>query len=551
MQRLQRQAGKLMKRSEDEADVATVLGEFQIADQLLDSFMDAVRSFQNGWNAILTHQLGVAQQLETLYRPVHDPESKYNAESDPAMLDKALQLKSTYADLEKDLQQETTWIQAKLLQPAMDAKQSIAPLKKTLKKRENYKLDYERYHTRVDSMRQKGVTTAKADANMARSEADLAQAEMLYHGCDETIKKTFPAVIDAIQALVPLLMNVQIMLQHALVGQLYTVLHDYCQQFQFPSPAPPMEEVVAAWDREFTGLRHEVESGLKLLSTGKAIHQPMRIEEKPSTVTGLGIRGKVGGITNRKTSQNAVPTPTIRRSSATSTQQDEEDEAPPPRPPRPGASPGLLYSNTGRIASTSSLRSQQSVPEDEELPPAKPPRPAGPGPIPLSSKPRTPSSASIARVQAGTPLPGMSASIPEGGPSSSSSRRSSTSAQSAYLTPLATPSENQRPGLSPTQQDYFDNGRTPSSSSVNSIASSIAAKKKKPPPPPVKRRTTANQDLIVTALYDFPGQGDGDLSFKEGDQIKVLKKSESTDDWWLGSLRGQSGSFPANYVQMP
>ncbi|KAF4553228.1 HOB1-like protein [Elsinoe fawcettii] len=547
MQRLHRQAGKLLKRSADEADVATVMQEFMIADQLLDSFMDAARSFQNGWNAILNHQLGVAQQLETLYRPIHDPESKYNAESDPAMLDKALQLKSTYADLEKDLQQETNWIQAKLLQPAMDAKQSIAPLKKTLKKRENYKLDYERYKTRVDSIKQKGVTTAKADANMARSESDLSQAEALYFGCDNQIKQSFPAVIDAIQSLIPLLMNTQIMLQHALVGQLYTVVNEYCQQFQFPSPAPPMEDVVSAWDQEFSGLRHEVESGLKMLSTGKAIHQPMRIEEKASTVTGLGIRGKVGGITNRKGSQNAVPQ--IRRTSTTSSHQEEDEETPPPRPPRiGGGSPSAIYSNTGRIPSQVSLRSQQSVQEEEEeAPPPKPPRPSGPGPIPLSSKPRTPSSASIARFQAGTPLPGMSASIPEGGHSNGGSRRSSTSAASAYLTPLATPSEGGRPGLSP-QQDYFDNGRTPSTSS---IASSIAAKKKKPPPPPVKRRTTANQDLIVTALYDFAGQGDGDLAFKEGDQIKVLKKSDSTDDWWLGSLRGQSGSFPANYVQMP
>lgn len=316
-----------------------------------------------------------------------------------------------------------------------------------------------------------------------------------------------------------------------------------------------MEEVVAAWDREYSPLRHEVESGLKMLASGKAIHQPMRLEEKANTVTGLGIRNKTTGmIGSRKTSQGEVPQ--MRRPSATSA---EEEEAPPPRPPRPGSGPGTLATRP-RIASQASLRSHQSVPEDDEMPPAKPPRPSGPGPIPLSSKPRTPSSASIARFQSGstfpggTPLPGMSPSPSQGADLANRSRRSSTSTVGAYLTPGATPSatpgENySRPGISP-QQDYFGGGGNSRTPSTSSIASSIAAKKK-PPPPPVKRRTTANQDLIVTALYDFPGQGDGDLSFKEGDQIKVLKKSESTDDWWLGSLRGQSGSFPANYVQMP
>ena len=92
--------------------------------------------------------------------------------------------------------------------------------------------------------------------------------------------------------------------------------------------------------------------------------------------------------------------------------------------------------------------------------------------------------------------------------------------------------------------DYFSRDRLPSNSSM----SSIAAQKKKPPPPPPKRKPS-NQSLWVTALYDFAGQGQGDLVFREGDQIKVVKKTDSTDDWWQGELKGVKGSFPANYCQ--
>lgn len=72
--------------------------------------------------------------------------------------------------------------------------------------------------------------------------------------------------------------------------------------------------------------------------------------------------------------------------------------------------------------------------------------------------------------------------------------------------------------------------------------------KKKPPPPPPSR-AASSPAIFVTALYDFGGQGAGDLAFRAGDQIRVLKKTESTDDWWDGELRGVKGSFPANYCE--
>lgn len=110
-----------------------------------------------------------------------------------------------------------------------------------------------------------------------------------------------------------------------------------------------------------------------------------------------------------------------------------------------------------------------------------------------------------------------------------------------YHTPLAFCPATPRP-------DYFTRDRqysNPSAaSSLSNLSATIAGKKKPPPPPP---RISSNQALFVTALYDFGGQGDGDLAFREGDRIKVIKKSESTDDWWQGELRGVRGSFPANY----
>jgi hypothetical protein len=101
--------------------------------------------------------------------------------------------------------------------------------------------------------------------------------------------------------------------------------------------------------------------------------------------------------------------------------------------------------------------------------------------------------------------------------------------------------------------DYFDGtarlDRKASAQSMASSVASVAAAKKKPPPPPKPKRMASNQGVFVTALYDFDGQTAEDLPFREGDRIKVIKQTDSTDDWWEGEVNGRTGSFPANYVQ--
>uniref|UniRef100_A0A8C3RKU2 SH3 domain-containing YSC84-like protein 1 n=1 Tax=Chelydra serpentina TaxID=8475 RepID=A0A8C3RKU2_CHESE len=59
-----------------------------------------------------------------------------------------------------------------------------------------------------------------------------------------------------------------------------------------------------------------------------------------------------------------------------------------------------------------------------------------------------------------------------------------------------------------------------------------------------------SKPMEVTALYSFEGQQPGDLNFKTGDKIIVKTKTNSQFDWWEGSIQGQTGIFPANYVTM-
>lgn len=317
------------------------------------------------------------------------------------------------------------------------------------------------------------------------------------------------------------------MIQHQLVGQLYTQLHEYCQTHRLPSPAPQLELVVSTFEAEYTPLREELESNFKVLAHGKAVHQPMSLPDKQQgTVTGLSLRNT---FQRRTSSQGTSPKPSVPGQLRLGAAVEDQEEASPVKPPRPG-----------RISSSNRLHSHyedssrlQAHYEDEEAPPVKPPRPGAAPAVDMSSKPRIRSSSKP------TPV-----STPDGysnggaAPPTYSASSTPSSSSTPYLTPS---SSRQNMG-----SDYFSKERKMSSSS----STFSVAGKKKPPPPPPKKRLSSTQSQYVTAQFEFGGQGEGDLSFREGDRIKVVKKTASTDDWWEGELNGVVGSFPANYVKV-
>ena len=77
-------------------------------------------------------------------------------------------------------------------------------------------------------------------------------------------------------------------------------------------------------------------------------------------------------------------------------------------------------------------------------------------------------------------------------------------------------------------------------------AAAAAAGKPKPPPPKPKPKKFAAASPVETveALYDFEAQADGDLSFKIGDIIEIVKRTDNTNEWWTGKLQGKTGQFP-------
>uniref|UniRef100_A0A7N6AE65 Osteoclast-stimulating factor 1 n=1 Tax=Anabas testudineus TaxID=64144 RepID=A0A7N6AE65_ANATE len=64
------------------------------------------------------------------------------------------------------------------------------------------------------------------------------------------------------------------------------------------------------------------------------------------------------------------------------------------------------------------------------------------------------------------------------------------------------------------------------------------------PKPPAYKKDNFG---VARARYDFSARDRSEVSLREGDTIKILKKGSS--GWWKGEVYGRVGLFPANYVE--
>ncbi|KAF2278023.1 SH3 domain signaling protein [Westerdykella ornata] len=481
MQRLQRKVGRFLPRTPNEADIEAMLRDFNDSDQMLEKIESAAKQWRDAWTNILAHQLAAIECMHSIYKPLGAKSSDYGSQvavdTPAATLERCAQLQQAFSELKTDMMEEVADIEKKLITPARIARDSLKPMKKAIKKREDRKVDYERYKSRTEALQNKKTRSDRETSALIKHESDLTKATHEYQYADEALRTQLPRLNAATFSLLPHLLANQIVLQNNLIGNLYTVLNQYSIEQGYPDPPPELEEVVPVWESAFTPLRTELESSLELLRTGKAVRQPMRLPDQGSSLTGLGIRNKV--IPGRRSSSN-TSVPTVNA----------------PRSPRPGHT---------------------------LAPPSEGP------PVPLSNKPS---------------MSSLNTSTPRLGASPGRLTPPSATDQWGGSTPTVSYASANGAGTKASHDDYFGRQRILSTAS----SPNPAAGKKKPPPPPPKKIGSFHGEY-VTAMYDFDGMNEGDLTFREGDRIRVVKKTNSSHDWWEGELRGEKGSFPANYCK--
>ncbi|KAJ5168781.1 SH3 domain-containing protein [Penicillium canariense] len=106
----------------------------------------------------------------------------------------------------------------------------------------------------------------------------------------------------------------------------------------------------------------------------------------------------------------------------------------------------------------------------------------------------------------------------------------------------------------PMNDSYGDYGRSRSNTAPFDEDYSYSDRRPSRPtaPKPVFGQRTGQgaalrQDQAI-ALYTFDADQDGDLGFKKGEIITILKRTEKAEDWWTGRIGDRVGIFPSNYV---
>ncbi|RMZ27222.1 hypothetical protein D0859_08705 [Hortaea werneckii] len=54
----------------------------------------------------------------------------------------------------------------------------------------------------------------------------------------------------------------------------------------------------------------------------------------------------------------------------------------------------------------------------------------------------------------------------------------------------------------------------------------------------------------AVAKFTFDADQPGDLGFKKGEVITIVKRTDNETDWWTGRIGGREGIFPSNYVEL-
>jgi amphiphysin len=126
---------------------------------------------------MVTSQLNTASEFATLYDPIAGASDGHGGRSQPTpelQLTRTFNLRTAFEGAKNDIIADISAFESHVIKPGSDARDFIQPIRKTIKRREAKRLDFEKCQEKARKLQRKPGKSAKEDAQMHKVEEELA-----------------------------------------------------------------------------------------------------------------------------------------------------------------------------------------------------------------------------------------------------------------------------------------------------------------------------------------------------------------------------------------
>ncbi|KAJ1964037.1 BAR adaptor protein Hob1 [Dipsacomyces acuminosporus] len=459
--------------------------------------------FRDSIHQALTYQIAVVEQILAAYRPITtDPEGVsqptgiyVDEGASPELLRVAEEFRNRTNDIKAKIDPQLEALDASVVGPIQELLAMMKNIHRVIQKRDHKLIDYDRYKSAVEKYDTKeGMGSERSlpdEQAYQKYGAQYQEASRQYNYYNDMLKAELRQLLDLRQAFIDPIFLKFFHIQRQLYMDLF---HEFsqaartCPAFNLSSP------VIVGWQQKWPRAEQSLAS-IDLWGQGFMAVDPYKFEDKNK-----GFVGSLKG-TFRKKDKSATP-------------------------PAAGVFNQGSPAAYGQSASPS-LHSGTFTPPNGSSPyggsPSTAPVGVVPGAVPGAAGAAGAGVAGVASAVGYSARHQQSPQVRQGqtyAPAFSQTYQPSTSSASSLPPPAYEAVAEQSPVVS----DVKSHAPAPSASS---------------------------RPQYVVAIYDYTAQADGDLTFKEGDRIELITRTEAKDDWWTGRLDGVTGVFPGTYVSDP
>ncbi|KAJ2005796.1 BAR adaptor protein Hob1 [Coemansia thaxteri] len=473
-----------------------------------DLFVQAAK-FRDSIRGMLLYQASYLEQVLAMYRPIStDPEGVSQPVGDyvdegasAELLQVAEEFHRRVQGIKQKVDPQLGALETSVVEPVQEMLTLMKNVHKVIQKRDHKLIDYDRHRATVEKYEAKEGTDGQRrlgeEKSYQKTTAQYQESLRMYNYFNNALKEDLTQMLELRQAFIDPIFIKFFRIQHSLYSDLFREFSEAaqrCPAFDLTTP------VVAAWEQKQGRVRQHLDS-IDLYGQGVMIVAPLPLEE-----VNRGMMDTIKGTFRKKDK---------------------------PAAPAVFGSPGM--------SSSASFRSNSS---------SIPPAPASGAPVAAASGPYGNYQSSLPSHQQPPPPSADVKASPYGHYDSSFPQQPSTGYPPAQQQQQQQqqPLQEKAQGYPPSSGAYGlnTNQLPPAYTSPQPEKAPVAGPSARAGPGAGAAKTT-----FVVALYDYAALTDGDLSFKEGDRIELVERTESKDDWWTGRLNGVSGVFPGTYVSDP